>query len=76
MDDFRPPGSKPPKSADAVTQCLYRIESFDAWVQRGEAMTFIHFTPKEDTRCGLEPVALDVGASYAIGDDGVILKRE
>ncbi len=76
MDDFRPPGKEPSKSADALTQCLQRLENYDAWLRRGEGMTFIHFTPKEDERCGLEPLLMDAGASYAIGDDGVILKRE
>ncbi|NOJ80779.1 hypothetical protein [Myxococcus xanthus] len=76
MEDFLPPGTKPPKNADAMTQCLYRIETYDAWLQRGEKMTFVHFTPKEQERCGLRPEVMDPGASYAISDDGVILKRD
>lgn len=76
MDDFRPPGKEPSTSADELTRCLQRIENYDAWVRRDEKVTFIHFTPKEDERCGLEPLAMDVGASYAVSDDGVILKRE
>lgn len=76
MDDFRPVGSGPSKSADEWSRCLSRIEAYDAWIKRGEGMTFIHFTPKEDERCGLKPSPVDVGASYAISDEGVILKRE
>lgn len=76
MDDFRPPGKKPPSDADALTRCLQRIENYDVWLRRGEQITFIHFTPLEDERCGLEPLLMDAGASYAISDDGVILKRE
>lgn len=59
-----------------MTQCLYRIETYDAWLQRGEKMTFVHFTPREQERCGLRPEVMDPGASYAISDDGVILKRD
>ncbi|WNG37349.1 hypothetical protein F0U61_29490 [Archangium violaceum] len=76
MDDFRPAGTGPSKNADEWAQCLQRIENYDAWIKRGEGATFIHFTPKEDERCGLAPSPVDVGASYAISDDGVILKRE
>jgi hypothetical protein len=76
MDDFRPAGKGPAWNADEWARCLQRIESYDAWIKRGEGMTFIHFTPKEDERCGLKPIPADVGASYAISDDGVILKRE
>ncbi|HYO58096.1 hypothetical protein [Archangium sp.] len=76
MDDFRPTGSGPSKNADEWARCLQRIENYDAWVKRGEGVTFIHFTPKEDERCGLAPSPVDVGASYAISDDGVILRRE
>ncbi|HEX8437875.1 hypothetical protein [Archangium sp.] len=76
MDDFRPVGKGPSNNADAWARCLQRIENYDAWVKRGEGTTFIHFTPKEDERCGLEPLPVDAGASYAINDEGVILKRE
>ncbi len=76
MDDFRPPGKNPSSDADALTRCLQRIENYDVWLRRGEQMTFIHFTPLEDERCGLEPLLMDAGASYAISDEGVILKRE
>ncbi|PTL85577.1 hypothetical protein DAT35_02350 [Vitiosangium sp. GDMCC 1.1324] len=77
MDDFRPMGTGPSKNADEWARCLQRIENYDAWVKRGEGgVTFIHFTPKEDERCGLKPGPVDAGASYAISDDGVILKRE
>lgn len=76
MDDFRPPGKQPPGDAEALTRCLQRIENYDVWLRRGEKMTFVHFTPQEEKRCGLEPLPMDVGASYAIGDDGMILKRE
>ncbi|NMO17109.1 hypothetical protein HPC49_11305 [Pyxidicoccus fallax] len=75
-NDFRPPGKAPPKNADALTQCLHRLDTYDVWLMRGDAVTFIHFTPKEDERCGIEPLPADIGASYAISDDGVILKRQ
>lgn len=75
-EDFRPSGIEPPKDADELTRCLMRLETFDAWVQRGEKMTFIYFNPRENERCGLEPIQADVSAAYAISDDGVILKRE
>ena len=77
LDDFRPArlvGIS--KNADEWANCLHRIENYDAWMKRGERITFIHFTPKEDERCGLKPSPVDMGASYAISDDGVILKRE
>lgn len=76
MDDFRPQGTKPLGNVDPWTRCLGQIENYDAWLKRGEGVTFIHFTPKEDERCGLEPLPVDAGASYAISDDGVILKRQ
>jgi hypothetical protein len=76
MDDFRPVGTGPSGNTDEWTRCLQRVESYDAWVKRGEGMTFIHFTPKEDERCGLKPSPVDAGASYAISDEGIILKRE
>jgi hypothetical protein len=76
MDDFKPPGSEVSKKDDAWTRCLSKLENYDAWVRSGERMTFIHFTPKEDERCGLQPSLMDSGASYAVSDDGIILKRE
>ncbi|MDC0712840.1 hypothetical protein POL68_30545 [Stigmatella sp. ncwal1] len=76
MDDFRPLGSEPSKKDDAWTQCLLNLETYDAWVRSGEGVTFIHFTPQEDARCGLQPKLMDAGASYAVSDEGVILKRE
>lgn len=76
VEDFRPAGREPPKDADALTRCLMRLETFDAWVQRGDKMTFIYFNPREEERCGIQPIQADVGAAYAISDDGVILKRE
>ncbi|WP_309890887.1 hypothetical protein [Archangium sp.] len=77
MDDFRPMGTGIFKQrGDEWSRCLSRIESYDAWLKRGEGVTFIHFTPKEDERCGLKPGPVDIGASYAISDAGVILKRE
>jgi hypothetical protein len=76
MDDFKPLGSKASGKDDAWTRCLSNLDNYDAWVRSGEGMTFIHFTPKEDERCGLQPRLMDAGASYAVSDDGVILKRE
>jgi hypothetical protein len=76
LDDFRPIGTEPSKTADALTSCLLKLETYDAWVRGGEGMTFIHFTPKEDERCGFQPTLMDAGASYAVSDDGIILKRE
>jgi hypothetical protein len=76
MDDFRPVGKGSAWNADEWTRCLQRVENYDAWIKRGEGITYIHFTPKEDERCGLKSSPIDVGASYAISDDGVILKRE
>jgi hypothetical protein len=76
LDDFRPMGTNPSKQDDAYARCLLKLETYDAWVRPGEGMTFIHFTPKEDERCGLQPTLVDAGASYAVSDDGVILKRE
>jgi hypothetical protein len=76
MDDFRALGTEPSKNDDAWTRCLLKLETYDAWVRSGEGMTFIHFTPKEDERCGLQPNVVDAGASYAVSADGVILKRE
>jgi hypothetical protein len=78
MDDFRPAGTLSFWfwKTDELARCLQRIENYDAWIKRGEGMTFIHFTPKEDERCDLKPSPVDVGASYAISDAGVILKRE
>lgn len=76
LDDFRPLSSGLFKHGDTYTQCLQKIETYDAWVRRGEEMTFIHFTPKEDKWCGLQPTLMDAEANYAISDDGVSLKRE
>lgn len=76
MDDFRPAELVPNRNTDELARCLQQIESYDAWLKRGERVTFIHFTPKEDERCGLDPAAVDAGASYAISDEGVILRRE
>lgn len=75
MDDFRPPGKEPSGDADGLTRCLQRVENYDVWLRRGEKVTFIHFTPQEE-RCGLEPLLMDAGASYAVSDEGVILRRE
>jgi hypothetical protein len=71
-----PPGTKPPRKADAMAKCLFRLETYDVWLRRGEGMTFIHFTPRETERCGLQPEVMDPGASYAISDEGGILKRD
>ncbi|NTX37511.1 hypothetical protein HUA78_23940 [Myxococcus sp. CA033] len=76
LEDFLPPGTSPPKDADAMTRCLYTLDTYDAWLVRGERTTFVHFTPNEAERCGLKPEVMDPGASYAISDDGVILKRD
>ena len=76
LEDFMPPGTKPPRKADAMAKCLFRLETYDVWLMRGEGMTFIHFTPRETERCGLQPEVMDPGASYAISDEGVILKRD
>ena len=76
MDDFRPAGWGPSKNKDDLVRCLQQIENYDAWIKRGDQVTFIHFTPKEDERCGLEPSPVDAGASYAISDEGTILRRE
>lgn len=76
MDDFRSVGSSASNGSDEWARCLSRIENYDAWLKRGEGMTFIHFTPMESERCGLAASPVDVGASYAVGDNGVILKRE
>ncbi|WP_342377883.1 hypothetical protein NVS55_01125 [Myxococcus stipitatus] len=76
MEDFLPPGESPPKDADAMTRCLFTLATYDAWLVRGDKMTFVHFTPKEDERCGLKPEVMDPGASYAVSDEGVILKRD
>jgi hypothetical protein len=75
LDDFRPIGTSS-STKDAYASCLLKLDTYDAWVRSGEGMTFIHFTPKEDERCGLQPTLVDAGASYAVSDDGVILKRE
>ncbi|HYO68600.1 MAG TPA: hypothetical protein VEU33_21215 [Archangium sp.] len=78
MDDFRPAklGLFPSNNTDRLAHCLQQIENYDAWLKRGEKVTFIHFTPKEDERCGLAPALIDVGASYAVSDEGIILRRE
>ncbi|WXH28588.1 hypothetical protein WA016_02533 [Myxococcus stipitatus] len=76
MHDFMPPGTVPPKDADAMSICLHKWETFDAWVRRGDGMTFINFTPKESERCGLSTFVMDPGAAYAVSDDGVILRRD
>jgi hypothetical protein len=76
LEDFMPPGTKPPRNAGAMAQCLFRLDTYDVWLKRGEGMTFIHFTPRETERCGLKPEVMDPGASYAISDEGVILKRD
>jgi hypothetical protein len=76
MYDFLPPWKQPPPDADPWIRCLYRVESYDVWVRRGEGITYLHFTPQEKARCGLEPRLNDPGASYAISDQGVIMKRE
>lgn len=76
MDDFRPLGSGRFNGPDDLARCLQHVENYDVWLTRSPGVTFIHFTPKEDERCGLAPAAVDLGASYAIDDQGVILKRE
>ncbi|MFY2558926.1 hypothetical protein ACN469_14955 [Corallococcus terminator] len=76
LEDYLHPGTPPPKDADAMTRCLLAPDTYDAWLVRGERMTFVHFTPNEAERCGLKPEVMDPGASYAISDDGVILKRD
>lgn len=76
LDDFMPPGRDAPSGADPMTQCLFRLPTYDAWIQRGDKVTFIHFTPLEQERCGLKSEVMDAGASYAVSDEGVILKRE
>lgn len=76
IEDFRPLWRRPPRNADELTRCMYRLDTFDVWVRRGEKMTFIYFNPREDERCGIQPIQADVSAAYAISDDGVILKRQ
>ena len=34
LEDFMPPGTKPPRKADAMAKCLFRIETYDAWLMR------------------------------------------
>ena len=76
MNDFLPLGVEPPHDADEWTRCMSRIENYDVWMRRGEGVTYLHFTPQGDVRCGLASYVYDAGASYAISDHGVILKRE
>ena len=69
--------SKAPVAPPEVTAGIqFRIETYDAWLMRGEGMTFIHFTPREAERCGLQPEVMDPGTSSSISDEGGILKRD
>lgn len=73
MDDFRPPGVKMKGDDERIAQCLSRWETFDTSVlQVSEDLYFVSFLPRL-SRCGIEEIVLDAGATYAIDGKGRIL---
>lgn len=72
-DDFLPPGTKVKGDNERIAQCLSRWETFDTSVlQVGDDLYFVSFLPRP-SRCGLDDIVLDAGATYAIDGKGCVL---
>jgi hypothetical protein len=73
MNDFLPPGSKVKGDNERIAQCLSRWETFDTSVlQVNEDLYFVSFLPRL-SRCGIDEIVLDAGATYAIDGKGRII---
>jgi hypothetical protein len=73
MGDFMPPGVKVKDEDERLAQCLSRWETFDTSVlQASENLYFVSFVPRL-SRCGIEEIVLDAGATYAVDGTGRIL---
>ncbi|ATB31660.1 hypothetical protein MEBOL_005123 [Melittangium boletus DSM 14713] len=57
----------------AIAQCLSRWDTFDMSIlQAGEDLFFVSFLPHL-SRCGIDAIVMDAGATYAIDGKGRIL---
>ncbi|QRK08738.1 hypothetical protein JQX13_00685 [Archangium violaceum] len=73
MDDFLPPGSKVKGDNERIAECLSRWSTYDTSVLRAnDDLYFVSFLPRL-SRCGLDAIVLDAGATYAIDGRGRIL---
>lgn len=73
MDDFLPPGAKVRADNKRIAECLSRWETYDtAVLQVSEELYFVSFLPLL-SRCDIDAIVLDAGATYAIDGRGRIL---
>jgi hypothetical protein len=73
MDDFIPHGSKVTADNQRLAECLSRWDTYDTSVlQVSEELYFVSFLPRL-SRCGIDAIVLDAGATYAIDGKGRIL---
>ena len=73
MDDFLPIGAKGSGDNEQIARCLDRWDTFDTSdLQVNEDLFFVSFLPHL-SRCGLDAIVLDAGATYAIDGKGRIL---
>ncbi|HSP78142.1 MAG TPA: hypothetical protein VLQ93_06415, partial [Myxococcaceae bacterium] len=73
MNDFMPPGSKMTGDDERIARCLSRWDTFDTSVLRiSDELYFVSFLPRL-SRCGIDEIVLDAGATYAIDGKGRIL---
>jgi len=73
MDDFLPPGTKVKADNERIAECLSRWETYDTSILRvSDDLYFVSFLPRL-SRCGIDEIVLDAGATYAIDGKGRIL---
>jgi|SRR6218665_552274 len=73
MDDFMPTGAPVIGDDEQIAQCLSRWDTFDMSIlQAGEDLFFVSFLPHL-SRCGIDAIVMDAGATYAIDGKGRIL---
>jgi hypothetical protein len=72
MDDFLSAGRKFKGDDERIIQCLNRWDTFDTSVLQIEDLFFVSFIP-HPSRCGIEEIIVDAGATYAIDATGQIL---
>lgn len=72
MDDFLSPGREFKGDDERIMQCLNRWSTFDMSVLQVEEVVYVSFIPHL-SRCGIEEIIVDAGATYAIDGQGQIL---
>jgi hypothetical protein len=73
MDDFLPPGVKVTGDDERIVECLSHWETYDTSILRvSDDLYFVRFLPRL-SRCGIDAIVLDAGATYAIDGKGRIL---